>query len=446
MTPRNRKTLGKAGSAAPIGHVRAMLHAMRSRITRHRRSPKPTRRRSQATGGSSRNVPKLLATALVWSVITATLVYICDRLPVVRDRESLVTWVALSVLPWITIAWHNRQSRIIADKRQDLPDRRSHANQSVRRETAVAEHRTDSVNVQMQDAQHPHFARSTTPADVDSTSNFDETTVGHDHRAPAVSSSPGRNGFHDTHPLIRPPDANQRSDRQLTASDAFPARARGEFIFTAASRTHEGMRPTNQDFALATPIVLGVADGVGGRPDGAAASQTALEAVVRSLVNDPDASLAELVTASNDDVRTMVGQRSGTSAATTLDLVYLDEFGDLTGAHVGDSRVGVLARESTHIEWLTTDHATGNTLTRSIGPERTIKPDIWVHAVESGDLVIVATDGLWDRPGGTTTAEQELMGNRNQTPEVIAEALVSGAVRGGTRDNVTVVVGRISVK
>lgn len=446
MTPRNRKPSQKIGFTARIERARMRLDAVRLQLRRYRRQLNPTQRGSGATGGSRRDIPKLVATALLWALITATLVYVGGRLPLVRDREPVVTWAALFVLPWITIIWHKRRSRIAAASSGALLDQESQATPSGRSENTVAETRTNSTSMQSQDVQRPSSTRSTTRTDANSTSDLDEATVGHDYPAPAIPSSSRHNGFHDTRPLIRPPGADRRSERQLAAGNAFPARARGEFIFTASSSTHEGMRPTNQDFALTTPIVLGVADGVGGRPDGAAASQTALESVVRSLIKDPEASLAEVVAASNDDVRTLVGHQSGTSAATTLDLVYLDEFGDLTGAHVGDSRVGVLARESTQIDWLTTDHATGNTLTRSIGPERTIKPDIWVHAVSPGDLVIVATDGLWDRPQGETTAEQELIDNRDQTPDVIANALVSGAVHGGTRDNVTVVVGRVSLK
>ncbi|WP_458683194.1 PP2C family protein-serine/threonine phosphatase [Prescottella equi] len=354
-----------------------------------------------------------------------------------------MVWIALSALPWLTLVWHRRRTGVHVPEEADDSesthqlDWLSDFNKPVPGpEAFVSVKRTP-------DDQRRTPLKSTAHPGLDYVPDVDETTV--DFTYPAATNVPIKN-FHDTHPLIRLCGADRRSERQLSPTHASFNRDRGEFVFTAASRTHEGMRPTNQDYALITPIVLGVADGAGGRPDGAAASQTALESVVRSMTDNPDVSLAEVVVTSNNDVRKLVGRRSGTAAATTLDLVYLDEFGDLTGAHVGDSRVGVLARDSMKVEWLTTDHATGNSLTRSIGPDPTVRPDIWVHTVEPGDLVIVATDGLWNRPQGQTLAERTIVARRDQDPDLIADALVSGAVGAGVRDNVTVVVGRVSVE
>lgn len=412
---------------------------MRLRGNRYRRRLLPDRRQPAMPREAPSSVPKFLTAALVWTVTAGIFVYICSRIPMVRDHEWFVAWAALSALPWLTIWGQRRRAPVSAAKVEDHREHRSQTNRSdsVNRQEGVF----DSAAAKRRS---PEDLRGASPGRIDL--DGDETTVGLGHTATTSPPTFGSNGFHDTRPLNRLTGEDRRPDRQLTYDHAPLTRARGQFVFSAASRTHDGMRPSNQDYALITPIVLGVADGVGGRPDGAAASQAALESVVRSLVADPDASLAEVMAESNNDVRTQVGHRSGTSAATTLDLVYLDELGELTGAHVGDSRVGVLAHNSAKIEWLTADHATGNTLTRSIGPEPTIKPDIWVHSVEPGDLVIVATDGLWDPAHGQTAAEQHIIDNRDQHPDVIADILVRGAVRNGTRDNVTVVVGRISVK
>ncbi|QXU56636.1 PP2C family serine/threonine-protein phosphatase [Rhodococcus sp. LW-XY12] len=380
--------------------------------------------------------------ALGWAAFTGLLVYICAAIPFVRDHARLVVWIALMVLPGLTLAWHTRRSKVAHDHSDQLTtgdERPTEAIQSQRHRDPYGPVSRVDRSTQIPGADHSsppnHTGRA--PSNVDD----DDSTVSYRVDRPTAELSARVDGAQSGAFLSTSMPVTDR--RRLILDLPALQRRPGSLVFSAYSATHEGMRTSNQDFALVTPVLLGIADGVGGRSHGAQASKVALESVARSLTKDPDVSLTDAVDTSNSDLRRLLGDQSDNSPATTLDLVHLDETGDLTGAHVGDSRVGVLAYQSNHVDWLTTDHASGNNLTLSVGSRPNIRPDIWLHSVEPGDLVIVATDGLWDTPHGASDAEHLLVEHRRHAPQEIAHALVQAAVRGGTQDNVTVVIGRV---
>jgi serine/threonine protein phosphatase PrpC len=216
-----------------------------------------------------------------------------------------------------------------------------------------------------------------------------------------------------------------------------------QLFFRVGTATKRGSRALNEDAWLAQPLLLGVADGVGGRPMGRAASKSALTAVVDAL-RVPGTTLVGAVEAANDIVWQEGGDDFQRRRASTLDVVELDRWGELSGVHVGDSRV-LLVPASGGAVALTADQAEGNRLTQAIGgDERLVQPDVWVRSVVPGDRVIVATDGLWDRMP-TRMVETLAEASKHLSPSDAATLLAETAVLYGSVDNVTVVVGEVTV-
>lgn len=216
----------------------------------------------------------------------------------------------------------------------------------------------------------------------------------------------------------------------------------GALFFDADSATDTGPRRENQDWAILSGSLLGIADGVGGRSAGGQASRAALRSV-RDAIEEDGLSLVSAVTRANTEVRARQDDDpADRGRATTLDIVHLDDTGYLYGAHVGDSRVYLLPARGRRLRKLTADHSTGNTLTRSIGGAQSVTPDVWAHEAEAGDIVLVATDGLWKGSLHERDIEAVMVEARQRPTVHIAERLVDSA-RSGATDNITVIVGRI---
>ncbi|WP_413617065.1 PP2C family protein-serine/threonine phosphatase (plasmid) [Gordonia rubripertincta] len=212
--------------------------------------------------------------------------------------------------------------------------------------------------------------------------------------------------------------------------------------FETGTWTDIGPRRENQDRGLARPRFLAIADGVGGRSSGAAAARLAL-ATVDDIMSNPHTNPGQAVAAANIALRSQqTDDAIGSGRATTLDIVCLDEADDLAGAHVGDSRVYVLPNDSTELVRLTTDHAYGHRLTRSIGGSNAVSPDVWVYEAAVGDLILLATDGLWKGGFDDQAIGRTMRAGRSRTPQDIARALVETASQHAV-DNITVIVARV---
>lgn len=395
----------------------------------------------------------------LWAVLTGVVVYAFAAIPAVREHAKLVVWLVMTVQPLLMFAWLRRRGTLHEDAAVETNDRSPLASRtadtlgppktvppmaSTRYRAAPSDlfagwHQSADINASNTDGRRNSDAMQMN-GHHDRSEGDDVATTGSVRRPVEDLVRQAWNDVDDS-PTIQ---LNGDGDRLLApALPSFFDRQTGAMMFDASAVTDKGRRHSNQDSALITSVLLGVADGVGGRAHGAQASQSALKSVVHSLSSNPDISLTEAVMISNEVVRRDLGDGRENTPATTLDLVYLDETGDLTGTHVGDSRVGILARNDQHLVWLTSDHSVGNTLVRSVGADRNVAPDVWMHEVEAGDLVIMATDGLWKTPQGFAAIEHELVRFRRREPKHIARALVAAAVHAGASDNVTVVVGRV---
>lgn len=230
--------------------------------------------------------------------------------------------------------------------------------------------------------------------------------------------------------------------------------------YTWASATHVGhIREANEDAVfprddghLQGPVVVAVADGMGGHVAGEVAARTAIEAAVAT---EQDVTAAARVRLANDAVIAAVeADPTLFGMGTTMTLGIFHEDGRLELAHVGDSRA-YLYREG-EIEQLTTDHtlvaemvARGqltpsqalthprrNLLTRVVGMTR-IGVDTRDVELTVGDRVLLCSDGL---TGMVSDAEIARILIDSATPSEAAWTLVEAANAAGGVDNTTVAV------
>jgi protein phosphatase len=230
--------------------------------------------------------------------------------------------------------------------------------------------------------------------------------------------------------------------------------------WTAHGQTHPGLRRVeNQDRFLVTPTLLAVADGIGGSEGGAVAAQLAIDALSDlAAVSEDEATGREQLTKAFEDADRSIRHRASiegwSACGTTLTAVALvnsDGQQRLVVAHIGDSRAYLWRRGELHP--LTQDHvaelspevtAPGRgpvlALTRCLGGGvRGPRPDLSSVPVFTGDRLLVCSDGLIKE----AESDLDIAIVRMTTAEDLCESLVTLALNGGGRDNVTVIVAEL---
>ena len=216
-------------------------------------------------------------------------------------------------------------------------------------------------------------------------------------------------------------------------------------------------------------LLFVVADGVGGRPGGAQASETAVTALVDYIgraagcfhqldVDREHEFVAQLEAAVQDAHQRVVAQsgRPGQGPATTLTMatlvwprVYLVHVGDSRAFYLHKGRLRQLTRDQTTGEYMvdagvwTQDQANkapmGGTLVSALGgDEMTVA--VGLVDLQPGDVLLLCTDGLTRHVSDARIAE--ILG-RAPDAETACRELVADALAGGGHDNVTVIVARI---
>lgn len=238
------------------------------------------------------------------------------------------------------------------------------------------------------------------------------------------------------------------------------------------------VRSTNEDcFAVEEALGLCVvADGMGGHNAGEVAARLAVDAVVAYVAGRTAADSAEWpfgyepsLSVDGNVLRTAIHlanvqiletaiQADHYSGMGTTIVAARASAGRLTVAHVGDSRLYLLAnrqlRQLTHDDtWMASmlahdpqadplllmHHPLRNALTNVVGT----RPRTEVHVAEltltGGELLLLSTDGVH---GVLDEARLERLLVEDEDPRVIAQAVISTALTRGSRDNVTAVVAR----
>lgn len=228
-----------------------------------------------------------------------------------------------------------------------------------------------------------------------------------------------------------------------------------------AARTETGpVRESNQDAVIIGDRLAGVADGMGGARAGNVASSLA-RAVLEAGFEGNDASeLAAITRAANAAIFDRAAADPALAGmGTTLCCAGLVADGVLVIVNVGDSRAYVLRerdlRQITDDHTVTAemvrrghlaaseaaDHPHRHVLTRVLGGGPTIEADTSTVDISAGDLLMLCTDGLSNELTNEEIAE--LMAGGGALAE-IADRLVDRALATGGRDNVSVVVARLT--
>ncbi len=255
------------------------------------------------------------------------------------------------------------------------------------------------------------------------------------------------------------------------------------WYLTSSEGTHKGLkRVGNEDYVLSLEIDfqgqyeregLGwylVADGLGGHAAGERASETVSRALTESVIGafvlkGLDDSTQPLISTAAE--RLMIAVRDtnrrlyeaavkweNNMASTLTGLLICDQTAVI--ANVGDSRCYLL--RGGELQQLTRDHSLSaehaeavrmaipgltpfaiprNVVSRVLGAENEVEPDIFQKSLEDGDRYLLCTDGLWsmvpnERLSDILRAELD--------PRTAVEKLIVAANEAGGVDNITAVV------
>lgn len=231
--------------------------------------------------------------------------------------------------------------------------------------------------------------------------------------------------------------------------------------------TDKGLRrESNQDSCLINKD-LGlfiVADGMGGHSGGEVASSMAVETVeeIALHADSQKKSPRELILQFYEEASRRIFDKAATERpelagmGTTMVMSYLRGKHMYVG-NVGDSRCYLFKKP--HLWQITEDHSLineqlragvmteeqvhqfvgRNVITRSVGYERDVYPDIIDREVAPGEIFLLCSDGL---SGLVTDQKISEILNEN-TPDKVVKACVEQALANGGDDNVTVMVIQI---
>lgn len=243
-------------------------------------------------------------------------------------------------------------------------------------------------------------------------------------------------------------------------------------------RTDTGRRREHNEDCVGSDVSRGIAvlaDGMGGHNAGEVASGLAIESVLRdlpgcldSLDADDDADQAwspeslatrAVIEASNRSIHAAASDNPQYQGMGTTLVVALFHDGQLTIAHVGDSRAYRL--RAGRMEQLTRDHTllqelvdrgfyspeearqslNRNIVTRALGVQADVKVELQEDIALPGDIYLLCSDGLNDMLDDETIrlTLEEFGANLDRA----AERLVEQANEQGGADNISVVLVRV---
>ena len=239
-----------------------------------------------------------------------------------------------------------------------------------------------------------------------------------------------------------------------------PRKAKVQPPITVGARTDVGqVRAQNEDSMLVKLPLLVVADGIGGQDSGEVASQIAIETMEIEAPVSADAEQlgAAVVRANEAVIRGVEEGRGRAGMGTTMTAAYI-EHSTLAIAQVGDSRAYRL--RAGEIEQLTHDHSliaamvdsgqiteeearnhpSRSIITRALGSDPDMQPDLFQFDLRDGDRIILCSDGL---SGMIPDDHIKLIMDEYPDAQEAADALVAAANAAGGMDNITVIVANI---
>lgn len=224
-------------------------------------------------------------------------------------------------------------------------------------------------------------------------------------------------------------------------------------------------RAVNQDYIYASvegigclPNLFIVADGMGGHKAGDTASRYTVETIKELIAESEETDALSVISEAVKSVNTLLIKKAGESEdyqgmGTTL--VIASIFGNvLRVANVGDSRLYVIDDEITQI---TRDHslveemvlagqlsksearthAKKNVITRAIGGEEEVEPEMFSVDLKENSKILMCSDGLTNM-----LEDDEIMRIVKNSPDIeeAAAVLIDRANANGGKDNISVVI------
>jgi serine/threonine protein phosphatase PrpC len=247
---------------------------------------------------------------------------------------------------------------------------------------------------------------------------------------------------------------------------------------TIASRTDKGQkRPSNEDHVASTEpqdqqireqkgVLFVVSDGMGGHSRGELASQITTEEVTKSYYASTSAditiALADAVKQANRAVyqeNQMLSNQPDKHGMGSTCIAAVVQGDQLYIANVGDSRA-YLAHQG-QLRQLTQDHSIvarmvregqitaeaafthpdRNIIYRSIGETLDVEVDTFVESVQTGDILLLCTDGLLN--DGLIGETEALSIIERYTPTESTERLIALINERGAPDNISVIIAEI---
>lgn len=226
---------------------------------------------------------------------------------------------------------------------------------------------------------------------------------------------------------------------------------------TFGTRTDVGIvRDHNEDSLIVKPPLYVVCDGMGGHAAGEVASEIAAKVVAERAPDHADAqALGQAVEEANIAVIRAALEGAGREGMGTTCTAAILEGERLVLAQVGDSRAYLLHQGS--LQQITRDHSLmadliesgkiteeearyhpqRSVITRALGSDPSMKPDLFELNVDAGDRLLLCSDGLSSM---VTNAQIQSTLCRVRDPQACASQLVNEAIEAGGYDNITVIV------
>lgn len=218
-------------------------------------------------------------------------------------------------------------------------------------------------------------------------------------------------------------------------------------------------RSINEDAHVAQPPVFVVADGMGGHDAGEIASAIAVESF-RGLAGRATVAPADieecLASAQLQIERLSVGSdRSAGTTVSGIAITEVEHLGYWLVFNLGDSRSYRMVRGT--LEQLSVDHSVvqelvdageleassmqshpqRNVITRALGAGSVAAPDFWLLPAETGDRLLICSDGLTTE---LDDAQIAVILRDESDPQLAATRLLHESLLHGGRDNLTVLV------
>lgn len=240
-------------------------------------------------------------------------------------------------------------------------------------------------------------------------------------------------------------------------SEQGPIRSRNEDCFllnSIVSNQFLHQKITRFKYKNRNEFVVAIADGVGGRPDGAFASNYILNELAKIQETDYQPLILDKIHKAHQKLRMESINRNITDSATTLTLLTaLNEY--ITIYHVGDTRVYKLT--PTKLIQLTSDQTklqktindlpifnpvkkylpNNNVLLEAMGAKEELPSvDIIKTTIEPNDILLLTSDGIHDY---LSKMEIERILRKYKSIKTIVKKLISGALAHSSKDNMTAI-------